>query len=75
MFADAGFPVGADGTMTDALLDELVVSGSPDAVASRLHEIQAAGVDELLLMQIPVQDADAEDDALLGLLAREAAAP
>jgi F420-dependent oxidoreductase-like protein len=75
MFADAGFPVGADGTMTDALLDELVVSGSPEAVAARLHQIQAAGVDELLLMRVSVQDADAEDAALIDVLARESSAP
>jgi F420-dependent oxidoreductase-like protein len=73
MFEDAGFPVPSDGVMPDALLDELVVSGSPEAVAARLHEIQAAGIDELLVMRINVADAEAEDMALLGLLAREAA--
>jgi F420-dependent oxidoreductase-like protein len=73
MFEDAGFPIPADNVMPDALLDELVVSGSPDAVAARLREIQAAGIDELLVMRIDVADSDAEETALLGLLAREAA--
>src|SRR4051812_1164758 len=74
MFEDAGSPVPADGVMPDALLDTLVVSGTPDEVAARLREIQAQGVDELLVMRITVSDDDAEDTALLGLLGREAAA-
>ncbi|MGE3268618.1 MAG: LLM class flavin-dependent oxidoreductase [Chloroflexota bacterium] len=74
MFEDAGFPVPADGVMPDALLDELVVSGTPDQIAARLQQIQAAGVDELLIMRITVSDADAEENALIELLAREAAA-
>jgi F420-dependent oxidoreductase-like protein len=73
MFEDAGFPIPSDNVMPDALLDELVVSGSPDTVAARLHEIQAAGIDELLVMRINVADAEAEETALLGLLGREAA--
>jgi F420-dependent oxidoreductase-like protein len=73
MFADAGFPIPSDNTMPDALLDELVVSGSPDEVAARLHQIQAAGVDELLVMRINVADADGEDAALVDLLVRESA--
>ena len=73
MFADAGFPVDDKGTMSDALLDELVVSGTPDQVTARLQEIQAAGVDELLVMLIPVGDAAAEENALIDLLGRAAA--
>jgi F420-dependent oxidoreductase-like protein len=73
MFEDAGFPIGPDTTMSDALLDELVVSGSPDEVAARLHQIQGAGVDELLVMRVNVADADTEDTALVDLLARESA--
>ena len=69
MFAEAGFPVGPDGTMPDALLDELVVSGSPEAVAARLGEIQAAGVDELVVTQVAVADAAAEEAGLVKLLA------
>jgi alkanesulfonate monooxygenase SsuD/methylene tetrahydromethanopterin reductase-like flavin-dependent oxidoreductase (luciferase family) len=74
MFEDAGFPIPADNVMPDALLDELVVSGTPDEIAAQLQAIQAAGVDELLLMRITVKDADAEEQALIELLAREAAA-
>lgn len=74
MFADAGFPIPDDTVMPDALLDELVVSGAPAEIAARLHAIQAAGVDELLIMRITVDDAEAEELALIELLAREAAA-
>jgi F420-dependent oxidoreductase-like protein len=74
MFADAGFPLPAEGGMTDALLDELVVSGTPDEIAARLHQIQDAGVDELLVMRVTVEDEAAEEAALIDLLAREAGA-
>jgi alkanesulfonate monooxygenase SsuD/methylene tetrahydromethanopterin reductase-like flavin-dependent oxidoreductase (luciferase family) len=73
MFEDAGYPIPADNALPDALLDELVVSGSPDEIAARLHQIQEAGVDELLVMRVNVADAAAEDAALLDLLARETA--
>ena len=72
MFADAGFPV-TDTVMSDALLDELVVSGSPEAITARLQEIQAAGVDELLIMQVAVADEAAEETRLIELLGRAAA--
>jgi len=70
MFSDAGYPVASDGTMPDTLFDELVVSGDADAVAQRLSAIQAAGVDELLVTHVPVDDRTAEEAALVGLLGR-----
>jgi hypothetical protein len=68
MFADAGYPPRADGTLPDALLDALVVAGDAPRVAARLAEIQAQGLDELLVMLVPVADADAEEVALLRVL-------
>ena len=73
MFKDAGYEVNPDNSLPDALLDELVVSGSPDEIAARLHQIQKAGVDEVLVMRINVADAEAEDAALIDLLAQETA--
>ncbi len=70
MFADAGFPVAEGGVVSDALLDALVVSGDADTVAARLRAIQDAGVDELLVLPVPIEDAEAEADALATLLAR-----
>ncbi len=68
MFADAGYPPHDDGTLSDALLDELVVAGDAAQVAARLAEIQASGLEELLVMLVPVADAEAEESALLDAL-------
>jgi alkanesulfonate monooxygenase SsuD/methylene tetrahydromethanopterin reductase-like flavin-dependent oxidoreductase (luciferase family) len=69
MFAHAGFPIGADNILPDALLDTLIVSGDAAAVGERLAAIQAAGVDELLVSHVPVRDAAAEEEALSAVLA------
>ncbi len=68
MFADAGFPVAPDGTMPDALLDTLVVSGDEAAVTARLQALLAEGLDELLLMPVIVTDADGELKRLVRLI-------
>jgi F420-dependent oxidoreductase-like protein len=60
MFADAGYAIGPDGSLPDALLDELVVIGEEDAIARRLHHLLDQGLDELLVMAIPVADGAAE---------------
>ena len=69
MFADAGFPIGADNLLPDALLDTLVVSGDVATVRARLAAIQDAGVDELLITQVAIQDAEAEEAELSAVLA------
>jgi F420-dependent oxidoreductase-like protein len=69
MFADAGFPIGGDGIMPDALLDDLVISGTAETIAARLAAIQAAGVDELLVLLVPIRDAEAEEAELSAILA------
>ena len=69
MFADAGFPIGADNALPDALLDTLVVSGDAATVRARLAAIQAAGVDELLITQVAIEDAAAEEAELSAVLA------
>jgi F420-dependent oxidoreductase-like protein len=69
MFADAGYAIGADGVLPDALLDELVVSGDAATVAARLADIQAMGVDELLVLLVPIRDAEAEEAELSAILA------
>ncbi len=68
MFADAGFPVSPDGTMTDALLDNLVVSGDEASIAARFNELLEAGLDELLVMNVPVADPKGEHVRLARLI-------
>jgi F420-dependent oxidoreductase-like protein len=56
MFAEAGYPVLEDGTLPNALIDNLVVSGDEQTIAARLSELLSNGLDELLLMPVPVKD-------------------
>jgi len=56
MFAAAGFPIAADGTGVDALVKALVVAGNEAQVEKRVRELMASGLDELLLMLVPVAD-------------------
>ncbi len=56
MFAAAGFPIGADGSGVDALVKALVITGNEAQVEKRVRELIASGLDELLLMLVPVAD-------------------
>ena len=47
MFREAGFPQAAEG-YSDELLDDLVVSGTPEEVAARLNAYLADGCGEVL---------------------------
>ena len=69
MFADIGFPVPGYGTLPDALLDELIVSGSPAQVEARLRAILDSGIDEVTVMVAPVSDEAAENEAVARILA------
>jgi F420-dependent oxidoreductase-like protein len=64
MFADAGFPVAPDGTISDELIDNLVISGDETTIADRLADLLASGLDELLVMSISVVDAEREQAQL-----------
>jgi F420-dependent oxidoreductase-like protein len=68
MFAEAGYPVPEDGTLPEALIDNLVVSGDEHVVASRLTGLLSAGLDELNLMLIPVKDEAQERPRLAHLI-------
>jgi alkanesulfonate monooxygenase SsuD/methylene tetrahydromethanopterin reductase-like flavin-dependent oxidoreductase (luciferase family) len=41
---------------SDSLVDNLVISGNEDIVASRLTELLTAGLDELLVNLVPIKD-------------------
>jgi len=68
MFADAGFPVSPDGTAPDALIDNLVISGDEATIATRLADLLATGLDELLVMLVVVADPQAEEAQLMHLI-------
>jgi 5,10-methylenetetrahydromethanopterin reductase len=68
MYADAGFPVPADGRAPDRLIDEVVVSGTDAAVSGRLATI-AAGADELLVTLVTGDEPSTEQQRLLGIIA------
>ena len=68
MFAEAGFPIGVDGSGTDALVKSLVVAGNQTQVEQRLRELIASGLDELLLMLVPVADEAGEREQLLQII-------
>ena len=69
MFAAAGFPIGADGTGVAELVKALVVAGTQAQVENRLRELIASGLDELLLMLIPVADEAREREQLMQVIA------
>jgi F420-dependent oxidoreductase-like protein len=69
MFEASGFPVNAAGDMPDGLVDTLAVSGNAREIESRLREIRAQGIDELLISHVVVEDAEAELAALCKVLA------
>jgi alkanesulfonate monooxygenase SsuD/methylene tetrahydromethanopterin reductase-like flavin-dependent oxidoreductase (luciferase family) len=69
MFADAGYPVTPQRTMTDELVDILAVSGTPDEIRQRLESIRGEGIDELLISHVIVNDAAKELEALSAILA------
>lgn len=68
MFADAGFPVASDGTMSDELVDNLIVSGDKETIVARLTQLLAAGLDELLVMPVLVASDGNEQTQIAQLL-------
>ena len=70
MFADAGFPVGPERTMSDDLIDSLVVSGDEATIASRLTGHLASGLDELLVMPVLVEYPADELERIMRLIGK-----
>jgi hypothetical protein len=73
MFADAGFPVqpapaGGYPTLSEELIENLVVSGDEATVAEHLKRLLAMGLNELLVHCVPVHDLDAELRALMHMI-------
>ena len=70
MFRAAGFPVQDGGSVSDALIESLVVMGDDGAVEARLQELLEGGLDELLLTIVPLAEEQAERTRLFGLIGR-----
>jgi len=68
MFAAAGFPIASDGTGVAVLVKALVVAGDQAQVEKRLRELIASGLDELLLMLVPVADEAREREQLVQVI-------
>ena len=54
--------------MTDALLDSLVVSGDEATIAARFTKLLEAGLDELLVMNVQIEDPEIEQVRLSRLI-------
>jgi F420-dependent oxidoreductase-like protein len=68
MFAAAGYPMQDDGSVSDGLIDSLVVMGDVAAVTARLSELLASGLDELLLTPVPIDDSTIKARQLMHLV-------
>lgn len=67
MFAKTGYPLD-DGEYTDELLRELVVYGDEDAISTTLRSLLDQGFDELIVMSVPVDDREAEEERILSMI-------
>jgi alkanesulfonate monooxygenase SsuD/methylene tetrahydromethanopterin reductase-like flavin-dependent oxidoreductase (luciferase family) len=70
MFADAGYPVGANGALSDDLIGSLVISGGARAITEHFKELFASGLDELMVQLISVKQAESELHQLMQLIGR-----
>jgi alkanesulfonate monooxygenase SsuD/methylene tetrahydromethanopterin reductase-like flavin-dependent oxidoreductase (luciferase family) len=68
MFADAGYPLRADGSVRPELIDDLVVSGTPDEVAVQLRQRLDLGFDVLMVNPLRTDDDRAHEDQVLSIL-------
>lgn len=68
MFADAGYPLQADGSVSPELIDDLVVYGTPEAIAEQLRSRLALGFETLMVNPLRTEDDSAHEDQLLEIL-------
>ncbi|MBA3947707.1 MAG: LLM class flavin-dependent oxidoreductase [Herpetosiphonaceae bacterium] len=68
MFAAAGYPVQSNGSVSDGLIDSLVVMGDDAAITARLSELLGQALDELLLTVVPMDDEAAARSRLFRLI-------
>ena len=68
MFADAGYPLRPDGSVSPELIDDLVVSGTPDEIAAQLRHRLDLGFDVLMVNPLRTEDDARHEDAVLEIL-------
>ncbi len=68
MFADAGYPLRADGSVSPELIDDLVVSGTPDEIATQLRHRLDLGFDVLMVNPLRTEDDASHEDGVLEIL-------
>lgn len=68
MFSDAGYPLTANQLLSDALVDNVIISGNEDIVAARFTELLTAGLDEPMINPVPIKDAIDEMRRLMNLI-------
>jgi F420-dependent oxidoreductase-like protein len=68
MFADAGYPLHPDGSVSPELIDDLVVSGTPDEIATQLRHRLDLGFDVLMVNPLRTDDDAAHEDGVLEIL-------
>lgn len=69
MFREAGFPLTADGRLSDELIHENYVYGDEDTIHRRLLALHEAGADEIAASIRPLTDPAREEAAILEILA------
>jgi F420-dependent oxidoreductase-like protein len=65
VFSNAGFQITPDQKVSDALVDNLIISGNDATVVARLNELLAAGLDELMISLVPITKTGDDEQALL----------
>ncbi|MFC9995078.1 LLM class flavin-dependent oxidoreductase [Nocardia sp. NPDC127526] len=73
LFREAGYPLGADGRLSDELIDEVMVYGDQNEISRRLLALHAAGADEIAAVVTPLTDPVREEAAILEVLAKVSA--
>jgi len=68
MFADAGFPLTSDKKVTDEFVNNMIISGNEDTVATSLTKLLNAGLDELMVSLVSFVDEKYEQTQLMHLI-------
>jgi F420-dependent oxidoreductase-like protein len=68
MFADAGFPQISDKKVTDDLVNNMIISGNEDTLATSFINLLATGLNELIISLVPVVDEVHEQTQLMRLI-------